>query len=390
MKVCILGNQARSMSIFWRVLIATLIKDKFNVFCAAPTGDETSEQIFSQMGVKVYHYNLDRKGINPARDLFCFLNLKKLFMEHKPDILFATTIKPVIYGCIAAHYAHVPCICATITGLGYAFERDNLFKKIINRISVTLYRHSLAYANGIFFQNRDDEELFKIEGILPATARIFLVQGTGVDTEYFNSAPLPALPPKGRLTFLMVCRLLEAKGLREYAEAAARLRAKYPEARFELLGPYEHGRGSVSPQQIAAWQLENGIDYLGESTDVRPYISASHVAVLPSWREGVPTSLMEAMSMGRPCVATDVPGCREVVKNGINGWLAQCCDPASLAQAMEKFLLNPASIADMGQKSREMAIKDFDAHKVARNIIDCIHSACPNCGKRPETGAAND
>ncbi len=375
------------MAIFWRVLITTLVARKINVICIAPPGDADSAQALEKMGAKVFKFSLDRKGLNPARDMASIMAIFRLLKKERPDILFATTIKPVIYGCMAAHYAGVPGIFATITGLGYAFEADSILKKALNHASVLLYRTALYNANGVFFQNQDDERLFRERHIITSRNKVFRTRGTGVDTQRFAQAPFPPLPPDGEFVFLLTGRLLMAKGLEEYASAAARLKHKYPFAKFRLLGPPEHGPGHVPADMLTRWQEDGSIEYLGECRDVRPYIAASHVAVLPSWREGVPTAIMEAMSMGRPCVVTDVPGCREVVKNGENGWIASPKDAASLADAMEKFLLDPSSIYVMGQKSRQLAVDKFDADKVADGIIRDMQSVFPDRKKWPDPGS---
>lgn len=332
------------------------------IIICVPAGDEQSDQNLRELGCTVIHYPLDRKGLNPLADMATLSALKKIMGREKPDIVFATTIKPVIYGCLAASACGVPHIYATITGLGYAFEADTPLKKIINRISRFLYRHALARASGVFFQNHDDADLFIREGILDKSDRILFARGTGVDTEHFASAPLP----DGQITFLLVGRLLEAKGIEDYAKAASLLKTRYPQARFQLLGPKESGPGRLSDTVLESSALE----YLGEAADVRPYLANAHVVVLPSWREGLPTSLMEAMSMGRPIVATDVPGCREVVDNGENGFLVRLHDPDDLASAMEKFIVEPALIATMGQKGRDLAVNLYDANVVADGILN--------------------
>jgi len=203
---------------------------------------------------------------------------------------------------------------------------------------------------------------------------VLTARGTGVDTQRFALSPLPDYSAEGHLdgapVFLLVARLLEAKGLPEYAEAARLLKARYPAARFQVLGPPEKGLGSVSMEQVNAWQQQGCIEYLGETRDVRPYVAAAHVLVLPSWREGTPTSIMEGMSMGRPAVVTDAPGCREVVRNGVNGYLVPVRDPQALASAMEAFITSPEDIARMGQAGRELALSEFDAEKVAARILE--------------------
>ena len=325
--------------------------------------------------MRLCHYPLDRKGLNPLRDMATMHALYRLFRQEKPDLLFASTIKPVIYGCMAARLARVPHIYATITGLGYAFEADNFFKKCVNRLSIGLYHCALAGAEGVFFQNRDDAELFRKVGILRRSARVLMARGTGVDIRRFAEAPLPPLPAEGcapeerEIIFLLVGRLLEAKGLPEYAAAAKELKTQYPAARFQLLGPPEQGLGSVDLAQVRRWQDEGSIEYLGETRDVRPYVEACHALVLPSWREGTPTSIMEGMSMGRAAVVTDVPGCREVVEDGVNGCICAAHDPRALAAAMRRLLDEPGLLVRMGAAGRDLACREFDAEVVAEKIL---------------------
>ena len=374
MKIIVLGNQARSMSNFWSVLVRHMFQAGHEVICCAPPGDAGAEAMLATQGARLLHYPLDRKGLNPLHDLRTTGALLRIFKEEKPDLLFASTIKPVIYGCIAARVAGVPHIYATITGLGYAFEADSFFKKCVNRLSALLYRTALSGAEGVFFQNEDDINVFRKAGILGPRARILRARGTGVDTSRFAPTPLPGLAQDGTLSeppvFLLVARLLEAKGIEEYAQAAHELKAKHPKARFLLLGPEEQGLGSISLEQIRQWQEQGGIEYLGETRDVRPYISAAHVMVLPSWREGTPTSIMEGMSMGRAAVVTDAPGCREVVREGYNGYLVPLRDPKALAAALESFILRPDLMLSMGAAGRQMALNDFDAEKVAAHILE--------------------
>ena len=365
------------MSNFWSVLIRHMRRAGHEVVCCAPPGDANAEVALEAQGARVRHYSLDRKGLNPLSDLRTTLELFKLFRDEKPDLLFASTIKPVIYGCMAARAAGVPHIYATITGLGYAFEADTFFKKCVNRLGRLLYRAALSGAEGVFFQNQDDITVFRQSGILGPRARVLTARGTGVDTKRFAPGPFPDYTDQESLSgppvFLLVARLLEAKGLPEYAEAARLLKARHPEARFQVLGPPEKGLGSVSLEQVRAWEQQGSIEYLGETRDVRPYVTAAHVLVLPSWREGTPTSIMEGMSMGRPAVVTDAPGCREVVRPGVNGYLVPVRDPQALASAMEAFITSPQNIARMGQAGRELALSEFDAEKVAARILEDMH-----------------
>lgn len=371
------------MSIFWRVLVNRLKREGHDILCLTPPGDAASEASLESFGAKVVNYPLNRKGLNPLEDYHSYLSLKKIFMSEKPDLVFASTIKPVIYGLLAAGQARVPAVFAAITGLGYAFEKDSLFKKLINMAGERLYRHALTGASGVFFQNKYDRELFIQRGIIPASDKIRLARGTGVDTARFQAVPLPEIQSQGGLVFLFIGRLLEAKGLFEYEKAAEILRRRWPNARFQILGPLEEGPGSISPETLEKWRAKGDVEYLGSSQDVRPYITAAHAVVLPSWREGTPTAVMEAMSMGRPCVTSDAPGCTETVIDGGNGFLCKAKDPESLAQAMEKLLLNPGLLDEMGGKSREMAVSIFDADKVAEGMVRDMRELSP-AGLWPE------
>ena len=388
MKILILSNQARSMSNFWSVLIRRMREAGHTVVCCAPPGDEAAEAALRALGAEVLNYPLDRKGLNPLRDAESFLALLRIFRAEKPGLLFATTIKPVIYGCLAARAAGVPRVYATITGLGYAFEADSLFKKCVNRLGVLLYKLALRHVSGVFFQNQDDIRVFREHGILAPDARVLTARGTGVDTARFAPAPYPPLPPEGPVIFLLVGRLLEAKGLDEYAGAGRLLKARGADCRLQLLGPPETGLGGVELTRIRRWEADGLLHYLGETRDVRPFIAAAHVLVLPSWREGTPTSVMEAMSMARPAIVTDVPGCREVVREGVNGWLTPPRDPGALAGAMERFVADPAAIASMGAAGRKLALAEFDAETVAARILKDMgvpDGPAPGQGAAPQT-----
>ncbi len=367
-KLIILGNQARAMVNFWTVLINMAKEAGHEILCLVPHGDPETSGELEKLGVRVGFYPLDRKGINPARDLKTLSSLYAIFRVENPDVVFAYTIKPVIYGGLAARLAGVKRRFSAITGLGYAFEADSFFKKNIQKLAICLYSSALKGAKAVFFQNEEDKKIFIDKGIMSRGTKIILTKGTGVDTKRFTPGPDPEGPP----SFLLVGRLLEAKGLYEYAAAARLLKKKYPEARFQILGPPEQGLGSVPLDTVKLWQEEGIIEYLGQTRDVRPYVAKSGVMVLPSWREGTPCSIMEGMAMGRAAVVTDVPGCREVVRNGVNGYMTPARDPEALASAMEAFILNPGLISSMGRAGRKMAEDDFDAVLVANQMLSIM------------------
>lgn len=365
MKIALLGNQARAMVNFWSVLVRRMLAEGHKVLCIVPDGDTAANAALRALGVELRHYPLDRKGLNPVRDFATTGALVRLFKAEKPDMLFTSTIKPVIYGCIAARMAGVPHIFATITGLGYTFEADSAGKKLVHWLAVGLYKLALHGAETVFFQNGDDLALFQRKGILKKGQQTVLCRGTGVDIQHFAPTPPPLDPP----VFLLVGRLIEAKGLYEYAAAARLLKERYPAARFQVLGPPETGLGAVPLDTVRSWEREGAIEYLGETRDVRPFLAAASVIVLPSWREGIPCSVMEGMSTGRAAIVTDAPGCREVVTHGENGFRVPLKDSQALAEAMQRFIDEPALIVRMGAAGRQLAEDEFDAEKVAEHIL---------------------
>ena len=372
MKVVIMGSQARSMANFWPTLIKMLVSEGHEVYCFVPqTNDEADKKAIELMrswGAVPCEVYLSRRGLNPFKDFISFLSLRMIFRYVKPQVLFSYAIKPVIYGTLAAKFGMVPLRFAMITGLGYTFEADSLPKKLLTKVVSLMYWVALKCCHGVFFQNQDDLGHFKKLGILPKQPKpdyVQMIRGTGVDIERFAAQP----PVVNEQIFLLVGRVIEAKGIREYAQAAKLLKAKYPLARFQLLGPLETGPGSIAKPEIEAWQNEGYIEYLGATDDVRPFISKASVMVLPSYREGLPTSIMEGMSMARPAVVTDVPGCRELLVEGENGFMVPWKNPQALAEGMEKFIQHPELIEKMGKTARQMAEKDYNARTVAQGLI---------------------
>ncbi len=386
MKIALLGNQARAMSNFWTVLLRRLTAAGHEVICLVPrppvqagtaglTGKTTGEaedpaweEALTGLGARIVHYSLDRKGLNPIRDLRTLLDLRAIFKQERPDLLFAYTIKPVIYGALASALAKTPSRerrNLMITGLGYMFEGDSPTKRVLMQFARLLYRLAFAQAATVFFQNDEDRGLFEKLSILPPGLRICMSKGTGVDTERFAPAPLPSGPP----VMLFIGRLLEAKGLRELHKAARLVKERHPQARFLILGPAEHGPGSVPLNEVLDWQKEGIVEYLGETRDVRPYLRQAHIVLLPSWREGTPCSLLEGMSMGRAVIAANAPGSREVVLPGKNGLLTPVGDAEALAKAVESLIIDPALTERMGNAGRALAQDMFSAEVVARDLM---------------------
>jgi glycosyltransferase involved in cell wall biosynthesis len=280
------------------------------------------------------------------------------------------TVKPVIYGLLAARTAGVPRRVALITGLGFSFlEARSAAQSVLQRAIRWLYRRALQGADVVLFQNRDDEEVFRSRGLLRPRQDVRLVAGSGVNLERYAARPLPA----GRRRFLMIARLLVDKGVQEYLEAAARLRAARPDVSCDLIGPLEDHPAAVSAQQIQQAVRSGAVVYHGAVRDVRPHLAAAHVYVLPSYREGTPRTVLEAMATGRPIITTDAPGCRETVIPGRNGALVSVADSEALFREMLRFAdFDDAELSRMGTASREIAEAKFDVRKVNAEIIAAL------------------
>ena len=289
--------------------------------------------------------------------------------ELQPDYALAYTIKPVIYGLLAAASAKVPHRAALITGLGYAFQdtETDAKKNWIRKVTRQLYAKALSTAEITFFQNEDDQKLFADLGITQPKQYTVVVNGSGVNTEKFSPQPLP---DGDEIHFLLIGRLLKDKGVREYVEAARQIKKHYPQAVFNLVGFLDSNPSSVTQTELDQWVNEGTVKFWGKLTDVRPAINACHVFVLPSYREGTPRTVLEAMATGRAIITTDAPGCRQTVEDGYNGWLVPVQSSEKLAEAMERFLKEPALIESMAQASLEIARNKYDVNIVNQFMLD--------------------
>lgn len=362
--VVLVCNTAWAIYTYRRGLLRALNEAGAQVTVIAPR-DRTFEPL-EQMGCRCIDLHVASKGTNPLDDLRTLLALRRHYRALKPDVVFHYTIKPNIYGSVAARLARVPSVAVT-TGLGYVFIQKSRAAQVAKR----LYRFAFRFPREVWFLNRDDETAFREQNLLVHPERARLLHGEGVDLDDFAFTPLPE---RSEFSFVLIGRLLWDKGVGEYVEAARALRARYPQARFCLLGPVGVDNPSaITRDEVAAWEREGVIAYLGETADVRPYIADADCVVLPSYREGVPRTLMEASAMGRPIVATDVPGCREVVADGENGLLCAARDATSLAQAMARMLdMSPSDRTKMAERGRKKIAKEFDERVVVQRYRETI------------------
>ena len=276
---------------------------------------------------------------------------------------------------MAAKLARVPNRFALITGLGYAFQgadEKNYKKSNLQKIMHKLYSVALASAHKVFFQNPDDEALFKSMGIIKPNASTTVVNGSGVDISEYSVQPFVTIDDILIPRFLLIARLLGDKGVREYAQAAKIIKDKYPQAQFDLVGWIDDNPDAIEQQELDRWINEGLFNFWGKLDDVKPAIAASSIYVLPSYREGTPRTVLEAMAMGRPIITTDAPGCRETVIDGYNGYLVPVKAVEELAAAMERFIVNPELIIEMGKASRQLVEEKFDVDAVNQSMLEAM------------------
>lgn len=364
MKVLVVGNFAQSLVNFRGPLLRSMVELGHDVVAVAPEDDSRYSGELSRLGVRFRWVPLERAGFNPVSDLRFMFALRRLMVEERPDVFLGYTIKPVIYGNFAARLSAVPTRGALITGLGYAFGNDSLKQRLIGGVVSVLYRLALAGTKVVFFQNPDDRGEF-VHRRLVDPSKATIVAGSGVDLDRFTSSEPPPPPP----VFLLIARLIRDKGIEEFVEAAREMKARYPEARFQLLGPLDTNPTAVSPAWLEEQQRAGIVEYLGVTDDVRPFLRAASVFVLPSYREGTPRTVLEALATGRPVITTDAPGCRETLLEGVNGFLVKPRDVPSLARAMETFLLDPGLVPTMGAASLELARSKYDVRLVNADML---------------------
>ncbi len=360
-------NTAWGIANFRGNLIQHWVAQGKRVVAIAPT-DAVAEAKLAALGAQFEPLALDNRGSNPLQELAVIWRLRQLYRHYRPVLVVHYTIKPVIYGSWAAWLAGVPSL-AVVTGQGFAFLNQGL-KAWLAR---NLYRISLRFAKGVWFLNQDDYRLFTESGLAP-NQKSAILPGEGVDTEHFSPKDNPHTD--GRLRLLLVARLLYDKGIAEYAEAGRILAERHaqqpeqvPAIELQLLGPfYPQNPQAISPEQIAHWQSEGWLHYLSETSDVTSYVASCDALVLPSYAEGLPRTVLEAMSMAKPVIATDVVGCRDLVLHEVTGLLCEARNAQSLADSIQRFSqLSLAQRQQMGEAGRARVLANFaDAQVLAR------------------------
>ena len=364
------ANSAWNLVNFRLGLLNALIENGFALATAAPP-DPESECMLRSIGCTIHHIAIDPKGLSPLKDLATIRAYWHLMRKLKPAAYLGWTIKPNIYGALAARLAGIPSLL-NVSGLGTAF----LGKSILQATATTMYRIGFARADTVFFQNRSDRDIF-FDRRLVRFDQAALIPGSGIDVKKYK----PSDNPRGSGNrFLMIARLLGDKGVREYVEAAQMVRKTNPQCSFGLLGFVGvENRTAISRQDLDAWIASAIIDYNPPVSDVRPAIEKADCIVLPSYREGTSRVLLEAAAMGKPLIATNVPGCREIVEDGVNGFLCKARDSASLTEAMGRFIrLSDEKKRSMGQAGRAKIVAEFSEQRVIAAYLKSLSAALDN------------
>jgi glycosyltransferase involved in cell wall biosynthesis len=363
MKIAFVANTSWNIYNFRAGLLHYFLDKGHEIFVLAPKDNHTEQ--LKEWKINYIEITLENKGKNPLSDIKFLQQLQKIYKKINPDVVLHFTIKPNIYGTLACKRLKIPCI-NNVSGLGTTF----IHKGFSSRIAHFLYKLSFRFAGKVFFQNNEDLRVFLDKNLVKEEITD-LLPGSGINLEKFK----PSLSEKSNnFTFLMIARLIYDKGVREYVQAAKIVKKKYPQTIFQLLGSYEKDNKNplnITEKEVKTWK--NDIEYLGTASDVRVWIAKTHVVVLPSYREGTPRSLLEAAAMGLPLLATDVAGCKEVVRHQENGLLCKAKDAEDLAAKMiEMIEMDANTLQKMGNASRKLAENFFDEKIVWKRYEEAI------------------
>ena len=375
MKIVLISGHSESLINFRGNLLKAFVESGNQVTVLGPSQDRSIISDLAKIRVNYEYYPLKRNSFNPAGDLFSLVKIYRLLRKFRPDAVLSYMVKPNIYGSYAAHLAGVPKVYSLVTGLGHPFLGSGVRFRILNFIVRRLYQFGLKENTAVFFQNQDDLTLFKDLGIVAKNKETVLVNGSGVDIDHYKPTQLIKKP----LVFLMISRLIKEKGVFEYIDAAKIIKERYPEVILRFVTRPDSNPSSIDISHYQKWKQSRVVEILDYTNDVRPYIAEASVYVLPSYREGTPRTVLEAMSMGRPVITTDTPGCRQTVIDSENGFLVPVKDVNTLVQTMERFIKDPGLIDQMGPKGRDLAVEKYDVHKVNAIFMQTMGLAQNTC-----------
>ena len=375
--IALCASYAPSFVNFRGDLVEKLRAAGCDVLCVAPEFNSEVKDWLSARGARMRCYPLNGQGMNPISDLKALRCLVRIFKEEKVDTAMGYTTKPAIYAAYAGALAGIARNVPMVTGLGYGFYPEDWLRKLyVPAITRMLFRTSLRRAHGVVFHNKDNLAMFRAERLIPKETPAWVVGGSGVNTTRFACQELPVVPTSGALKFLLIGRLVKYKGILEYAQAAQQVKAVFPQAEFHLVGGGDDNPLGLTPADMDL--VRDVLIYHGPSNDVRAHLADCHVFALPSYGEGMPRTVLEALSVGRAIITTDVYGCRDTVEEGQNGYLVPAKEVEGLAQAMLSFLRAPETLVPMAAASRRIAEERFDTARVNQTMCEALGVALPN------------
>ncbi|MCT9844290.1 glycosyltransferase family 4 protein [Leclercia adecarboxylata ATCC 23216 = NBRC 102595] len=373
MKILLIGNQSSTIILFRKKLIEQLVSRGVQVHVLVMDNDRGNFQQISTFGAIPEQYKFSRSGMNPVSDLVNTIALSKKIRHINPEVVFCFFPKPVIFGTLAAKFAGVKNVYNLLEGLGFCYtahlKKDSFKKQVLRAIQTFLYKLTLPRAKKVLFLNRDDYQDLVLENNIKISESE-VIGGIGVDLKDYSYNK----PDTTIIHFGMVSRLLVEKGVREFVQAAKIVKSKFPDVKFSIAGAIDDNPGGITREQLNVWKQEGHVEFLGQISDVKSYLSELSVFVLPSYREGIPRSTQEAMSIGRAIITTDVPGCRETIIHGLNGLMVPPWNVEALASAMTSLIADPDQIVSMGMESRRMAEEKFDDNAATEKLINILLS----------------
>lgn len=349
-----------------RLPLARAARDAgFSVSVATTDGDFAGA--IRREGIELIPFDLSRRGMNPLREAAAVARLAALYRDRRPDIVHHVAFKPIVAGSLAAKLAGVPVVVNTFTGLGYMYSSDEWRARALRVPVEAILRFALrGPGRAVIVQNPDDRRIVsRVIGADPAA--LDLIRGSGVDPAVYRASA----EPSGEVQVAFICRMLWSKGVGEFVEAARQLRSDSIRARFVIVGGTDDGNPNAVPgSQLRAWHAEGAVEWLGRRDDVPAILAASHIVALPSaYGEGVPKILIEAAACARPIIASDIPGCREIVRDGENGLLVPRKRPRELAAALRTLIADPAARRRMGEAGRRLAESEFSERQVIAETL---------------------
>ncbi len=366
MKIAILYNTSDYLLRFRTELIQSLQGAGYEVIAITPR--DVSTPRLDALSVRWREWKLEGQALNPLKDLAAIVDLRRTLAEERPDAILNFTIKPVLYGSLVGGWLGVPRVVSMITGMGSIFLPAGLKRRILLQGIHLAYKMAMYRNHKVLFQNDEDLAYFVKNRFLPAE-KTLRINGSGVNLKYFARRPGEVVQG----SFLLISRMIKEKGIYEFVNAARQLKARFPHARFTLVGPIDNNPGAITREEISKWEQEGIVEYAAVQTDVRPFIARAEVYVLPTYYlEGVPRSILEALAMGKPVITTDWRGCRDTVIRNVNGYLVPPQNAELLTLAMARYLEDTSLSTRHGDASRQLAEEKFNVTTVNSHVINAL------------------